>query len=70
MDTWAPMQFVTQPQVGNTDVSGGTAMNAQGNTVDTTINYKIGGTVIGALLLVFALHYLGFRFVVGAGVGK
>jgi hypothetical protein len=37
---------------------------------DTALTWKIAGTVIGALLLVFVLQRLGFRFVVSAGVGR
>lgn len=71
LDTWAPAQFVTQPQVGNTQVGGGVAVNTQqSNTVDTMLHWKLGGTVILALALVFVLQQLGFRFVVAGGVGR
>lgn len=70
IDTWAPAQFVTQPQLGNTQA--GVAVNSQASSsnTDTMLHWKIAGTIIGALALVFVLQQLGFRFVVSAGVGK
>lgn len=37
---------------------------------DTTLHYKLAGTIALALLTVFVLQQLGFRFVVAAGVGR
>jgi hypothetical protein len=51
-------------------------MNTQtaAQNVDTTLHYKVAGTIIGALVVVFVLQQSGFRFVVAAsssaGVGK
>jgi hypothetical protein len=43
-------------------------------TVDTTLHYKVAGTIIMALVVVFVLQQSGFRFVVAAsssaGLGK
>lgn len=69
IDQWAPAQFVTQPQLGNTQTAQPMATSTQQN-YDTALTWKIAGTVIGALLLVFVLQRLGFRFVVSAGVGR
>jgi hypothetical protein len=79
MDTWAPPQFtfgttgaggpVRSPDTGAT--TGGAGMNNQGSsTWDGILHYKIAGTIVLALVLVFALQALGFRFVVAAGVGS
>jgi len=38
-------------------------------TVDNTLHWKVAGTIIMALVTVFVLQALGFRFVVAAGVG-
>jgi hypothetical protein len=72
LDTWAPAQFVTQPQIGNTQVGGGQVNTTTPSNVDTMLHWKIGGTVILALALVFILQQLGFRFVVAgsAGMGR
>lgn len=43
--------------------------NQASQTFDTTLHWKLAGTVIGALVLVFVLQHLGFRFVVAAGLG-
>lgn len=37
---------------------------------DATIPHKIAGTIVLALIVVFTLRQLGFRFVVTAGVGR
>jgi hypothetical protein len=47
---------------------------SQNSSFDTTLHWKVGGSVILALLIVFGLQMMGFRFVVAAntsfGVGK
>jgi hypothetical protein len=40
------------------------------SSYDTTLSYKLAGTIILALTTVFVLQQLGFRFVVAAGVGR
>lgn len=46
--------------------------NNQGGAQDTTIAWKLAGTIVTALLFVFVLQRLGFRFVasVSTGVGR
>lgn len=39
----------------------------QNQNTDTTVSWKLAGTIIGALLIVFVLQKLDFRFVVAAG---
>lgn len=81
MDQWAPPQWVFSPQSSSSqapgagDISGSFGVNTTNPTsVDTTLHWKVGGTVIIALIIVFGLQALGFRFVVGAnttmGLGK
>jgi hypothetical protein len=74
LDTWAPSQFVTQPQLGNPEAVPVNSANTASSTYDTTITHKMAGMVILALVLVFVLEKLGFRFVtagsVSAGVGR
>ena len=52
--------------------TGNTQMNGQASnqSYDSTLHYKLAGTIILALLTVFVLQQLGFRFVVAAGVGR
>ena len=80
IDTWAPSQWVRQPQVGDTQQQLNTPTNVAGagrgvnfltNPTGDGLNISaaIGGLVLIALLGVFVLHQLGFRFVVSAGVG-
>lgn len=75
IDTWAPAQYVA----GGTGGQGPSrspdpvdAMNGGGNTqtYDGTLHYKLAGTIVLALVTVFVLQQLGFRFVVAAGVGS
>ena len=79
IDTWAPAQFVTTWQssvpnltAGATDQNGSNVNGSQQSTYDPTIAYKMAGTIIGALVLVYVLQHLGFRFVgsVSTGVGR
>jgi hypothetical protein len=72
IDTWAPAQFVygssggpgpvRSPDDGTVSVD----MN-NGTTFDTTLHVKLAGTVILALIGVFVLQAMGFRFVVAVG---
>jgi ABC-type uncharacterized transport system permease subunit len=72
-DQWAPSQFVTQPQIGDIQVPTVNSQSAAQN-IDTTLHYKVAGTIILALVVVFVLQQTGFRFVVAAsssaGVGR
>jgi hypothetical protein len=43
-------------------------MQDQANTVG--VHYSVAGTIVLALVVVFVLQQLGFRFVVAAGVGR
>jgi hypothetical protein len=72
IDPWAPPQYFFGQSGGSGAVRspGGDDMNGQNQTYDSTLHYKLAGTIIGALLLVFVLQQLGFRFVVAAGVGR
>jgi hypothetical protein len=75
VDQWAPFQYVTQPQLGHTEaLSLMNTSQSAAQTVDTTLHYKIAGTIIMALVVVFVLQQSGFRFVVAAsssaGIGK
>jgi hypothetical protein len=77
IDTWAPSQWVTQPQIGQpqqaantTGAPSGAGVNFLTNTGDgVNVSAAIGGVVLLALLGVFVLHQLGFRFVASAGMG-
>lgn len=75
LDTWAPAQYVfgsagaagpVRSPGDEQPVSYGTSTD---QTVDTTLHWKLAGTIILALATVFVLQQLGFRFVVAAGVG-
>lgn len=73
LDTFAPAQW----SLGAPATSGGgsVGVNATNQTgFDTTLHWKVGGAVILALLIIFGLQAMGFRFVVAAntslGVGK
>jgi hypothetical protein len=77
IDQWAPSQFVTQPQLGNIEapsIMNTSQQQSAMNTIDTTLHYKVAGTIIFALVVVFVLQQTGFRFVVAAsstaGLGK
>lgn len=75
LDTWAPAQYVfgsagaSGPVRSPDPTDGGGAVNNQ-QTYDTTLHWKVAGTIIIALATVFVLQQLGFRFVVAAGVGS
>lgn len=69
IDTWAPAQYVFGAPTTNPGGTGPT-MGAASTTYDDQRHYKVAGTVIAALVLIFALRALGFRFVATAGVGR
>lgn len=74
LDSWAPPQWVS----GATGASGparspdpgAATVNGTTNNYDSILHYKVAGTIILALVVVFGLQALGFRFVVAAGVGS
>jgi hypothetical protein len=79
LDTWAPAQFVAgssggQGPVRSPDPVTATlgALGMNGSTYDGTLHYKLAGTIVLALLVVFGLQLAGFRFVgaVNVGFGK
>lgn len=39
------------------------------NTVDTTLHWKLSGTILLALLVIFGLTAMKFRFVTSANLG-
>lgn len=80
LDTWAPAQYVygttggqgpvRSPDVG--PLSGALAMNSgqtDQTTYDATLAYKLAGTIVLALVVIFVLQGSGFRFVGAASVG-
>lgn len=44
------------------------------DTPQTTMQFHsahgVAGVIVASLIVIFTLHYLGFRFVVAAGVGR
>lgn len=42
---------------------------ANNTAVDTTLHWKVSGTIILALVIIFGLQAMGFRFVTSASVG-
>lgn len=79
-DNYAPAQW-TQGTVAQGDsyaatgyVGGLIGMADQGTGFDTTLHLKLAGAIILALVVVFGLQMMGFRFVVAAnssvGIGK
>lgn len=70
LDTWAPAQYVFGSSGGGgPSRSPEAAMTATDQTYDTQLHWKLAGTIVLALVAVFVLQQLGFRFVVAAGVG-
>lgn len=73
LDTWAPAQYVFGSSGGagparspqRDDQMNGSASQ----TYDQALHWKLAGTIILALVTVFVLQQLGFRFVVAAGIG-
>lgn len=41
---------------------------ANNNSVDTTLHWKVSGTIVVALIIIFGLQAMGFRFVTSANV--
>ena len=79
LDTWAPAQYVAgssggQGPIRSPDPIGSLlgAVGMNGTSYDSTLEYKLAGTIILALLIVFGLQLAGFRFVgaVNIGFGK
>jgi hypothetical protein len=64
---WAPPQFV-RVDVGNIQTPDGGNIVQQAQNVDQNLSKKLGGTVVLALLLVFVLQRLGFRYVIAGSV--
>lgn len=71
IDTWAPAQYMfgSGGAPGPVQASGAQVSNGNAQTYDSTLTWKIAGTIILALAMVFVLQQLGFRFVIAAGVG-
>jgi hypothetical protein len=73
LDGWAPAQYVAGSSGGSGPLrspgSEDTSVNNAQQTTDQMIHWKIAGTIIMALVGVYVLQALGFRFVVAAGVG-
>jgi hypothetical protein len=77
LDTWAPAQYVYGGSGGSGPVRSpdtpivAAAVNttATDQTYDATITYKLAGTIILALVVIFVLQGSGFRFVGSAQVG-
>jgi hypothetical protein len=75
LDTWAPAQYVYGSSGGagpaRSPDDGGIAVNttATDQTYDATITYKLAGTIVLALVVIFVLQGSGFRFVGSAQVG-
>lgn len=83
IDTWAPAQWTTSsaqdaPRVADnqfavntpTGPASGGRMSGLTSPQNLNISATIGGTVLLALITIFVLHQLGFRFVVSASVGR
>ena len=74
LDTQAPAQYATGGGTGAPgtfqSILGGNAPGVSTATsYDPYLHYRLAGTIIGALILVYVLQQTGFRFVVAAGVG-
>ena len=73
LDTWAPAQYVFGTSGGAGPVRSPSeedlTVNSQSSSFDTTLHFKLAGTIALALVTVFVLQMMGFRFVVAAGVG-
>lgn len=65
LDQLAPAQWSQGEPVAEGSI--GAAVND--TSFDTTLHWKVAGTIIAALIVIFGLRALGFRFVVTAGVG-
>lgn len=74
LDTWAPAQYVAGTSGGFGPVrSPGDDQtvnsNSSAQTYDPTLTWKLAGTIVIALAVVFVLQASGFRFVGSASVG-
>lgn len=49
--------------------TGSAAVNANNSQVDTTLHWKLSGTIILALVVIFGLTAMKFRFVTSANLG-
>ena len=85
IDTWAPAQYVFGGSGGSGPVrspdnpfiaavaTGSPTVNTSNtdqSTYDGSLTYKIAGTIILSLVLIFVLQASGFRFVGAVGVGR
>lgn len=80
IDTWAPPQWIIgsganvppnaaagQASTTLQDLGGVVGVNTAGsNAVDTTLHWKVSGTIILALIIIFGIKAMGFRFVTSA----
>jgi len=71
IDTAAPAQWQLGAQGQQAEQTASQMMNAAANntSVDTTLHWKVSGTIILALILIFGLQAMGFRFVTSASIG-
>jgi len=76
LDTWAPPQYVAGGTGGqgplrapDTTIIGDVLMGNGATTYDGTLHYKLAGTIILGLIIVFGLQLAGFRFVGAVNVG-
>jgi hypothetical protein len=74
IDAWAPAQYVYGSSGGpgpirspDPNAAQGLTMNNTQATYDGTLHLKLAGTVLLALVGVFVLQAMGFRFVVAVG---
>ena len=78
IDTWAPAQYVYGSSGGQgptrspddpTAAVAAVNTSADSSTYDTNLAYKLAGTIVLALVVIFVLQGSGFRFVGSAQVG-
>jgi hypothetical protein len=77
IDPWAPAQYVAGTTGGQGPTRSPDPLAQLGaavggdllNNYDATLHYKLAGTIILALLVVFGLQWSGFRFVGAVNVG-
>lgn len=78
LDTWAPAQYVYGSSGGagpvrspdsGTGLAAAVNTNADSSTYDANLAYKLAGTIVLALVVIFVLQGSGFRFVGSAQVG-
>lgn len=71
MDQWAPPQFilgVSTDAPAQSQAQVAVNPQANNNSVDTTLHWKVSGTIVVALIIIFGLQAMGFRFVTSANV--